>query len=57
MKKISLTTNKVNMYVTSNTSTSWHQAVYDNNVYVDISYYSSEICKYNSSYSCITLYA
>ena len=49
--------NHVNMYVTSDTSSSYYQTAYNNNGYGGMAYYSSSSCGSSGSSGCTTDYA
>ena len=49
--------NHVNMYVTSDTTSSYYQTAYDLYGYGGMSYYSSSTCGYNGNDGCTTDYA
>ena len=49
--------NHVNMYATSNTTSSYYQTAYNINGYGGMAYYTSETCGYSSNTGCTTDYA
>ena len=49
--------NHVNMYATSDTTSSYYQTANDNNGYGGMAYYSSETCGYNGNSGCKSDYA